>query len=144
MALEENKQVHLEIPRYFLTADRNTRLNLQGREKLNNIINNKNGTLQMNCFLSGHRTPVRGGHYGGEHGSRGEKSIGRTWQNEYFSKIRIKIIWYGGLTRMDENTQAKFDAKLKELLATARKKKNVLEYQEISDFFKDIDRKSVV
>jgi hypothetical protein len=56
MALEENKQVHLEIPRYFLTADRNTRLNLQGREKLNNIINNKNGTLQMNCFLSGHRT----------------------------------------------------------------------------------------
>ena len=39
---------------------------------------------------------------------------------------------------MDENTQAKFDAKLKELLATARKKKNVLEYQEISDFFKDM------
>ena len=39
---------------------------------------------------------------------------------------------------MDENTQAKFDAKLKELLATAKKKKNVLEYQEISDFFKDM------
>ncbi|MDE6909177.1 MAG: RNA polymerase sigma factor region1.1 domain-containing protein, partial [Lachnospiraceae bacterium] len=39
---------------------------------------------------------------------------------------------------MDENTQAKFDAKLKELLAVARKKKNVLEYQEISDYFKDM------
>ena len=35
---------------------------------------------------------------------------------------------------MDENTQAKFEAKLKELLAVAKKKKNVLEYQEISDF----------
>ena len=39
---------------------------------------------------------------------------------------------------MDENTQAKFDAKLKDLLALAKKKKNVLEYTEISDFFKDI------
>ncbi len=39
---------------------------------------------------------------------------------------------------MDENTQAKFEAKLKELLAMAKKKKNVLEYQEISDFFKDM------
>lgn len=39
---------------------------------------------------------------------------------------------------MDENTQAKFDAKLKELLAVAKKKKNVLEYQEINDFFKDM------
>lgn len=39
---------------------------------------------------------------------------------------------------MDENTQAKFDAKLKELLAAAKKKKNVLEYQEINDFFKDM------
>lgn len=39
---------------------------------------------------------------------------------------------------MDENTQAKFDAKLKELLSMAKKKKNVLEYQEISDFFKDM------
>jgi RNA polymerase primary sigma factor len=38
---------------------------------------------------------------------------------------------------MDENTQAKFLEKLKELLALAKKKKNVLEYQEISDFFKD-------
>ena len=42
------------------------------------------------------------------------------------------------MTRMDENTQAKFDAKLKELLAVAKKKKNVLEYQEINDFFKDM------
>ncbi len=40
---------------------------------------------------------------------------------------------------MDENTQAKFEAKLKELLALAKKKKNVLEYQEISDFFKDMN-----
>ena len=39
---------------------------------------------------------------------------------------------------MDENTQAKFEAKLKELLAVAKKKKNVLEYQEINDFFKDM------
>ena len=39
---------------------------------------------------------------------------------------------------MDENTQAKFDAKVKELLALAKKKKNVVEYNEVSDFFKDI------
>ena len=39
---------------------------------------------------------------------------------------------------MDENTQAKFEAKVKELLQIAKKKKNVLEYQEISDFFKDL------
>ena len=38
---------------------------------------------------------------------------------------------------MDENTQAKFAEKIKELLNMAKKKKNVLEYQEISDFFKD-------
>ena len=36
---------------------------------------------------------------------------------------------------MDENTQAKFEQKIKDLLAMAKKKKNVLEYQEISDFF---------
>ena len=35
---------------------------------------------------------------------------------------------------MEENV-AKFSEKLKELLAMAKKKKNVLEYQEISDFF---------
>ena len=39
---------------------------------------------------------------------------------------------------MDENTQAKFDEKVKELLATAKKKKNMLEYQEISEFFADM------
>lgn len=38
---------------------------------------------------------------------------------------------------MDENTQAKFAEKVKELLNMAKKKKNVLEYQEISDFFAD-------
>ncbi len=39
---------------------------------------------------------------------------------------------------MDENVQAKFEERLKELLAVAKKKKNVLEYQEISDFFHDL------
>ncbi|MCM1064421.1 MAG: RNA polymerase sigma factor RpoD [Eubacterium sp.] len=39
---------------------------------------------------------------------------------------------------MDENTQAKFDEKVKELLSLAKKKKNVLEYQEISEFFADM------
>ena len=39
---------------------------------------------------------------------------------------------------MDENTQAKFDEKVKELLAAAKKKKNVLEYQEINEFFADM------
>ncbi len=39
---------------------------------------------------------------------------------------------------MDENTQAKYEEKIKELLALAKKKKNVLEYQEVSDFFADM------
>ncbi len=39
---------------------------------------------------------------------------------------------------MEEN-MVKFSEKLKELLATAKKKKNVLEYQEISDFFSDME-----
>ena len=39
---------------------------------------------------------------------------------------------------MDENTQARFEEKIKELLAVAKKKKNVLEYQEVSDFFTDM------
>ncbi len=39
---------------------------------------------------------------------------------------------------MDEITQAKFDEKLKELLAIAKKKKNVLEYQEINTYFNDM------
>ena len=36
---------------------------------------------------------------------------------------------------MDEAAREKFQQKLKELLALAKKKKNMLEYQEISDFF---------
>ena len=39
---------------------------------------------------------------------------------------------------MEENV-TKFSDKLKELLAMAKKKKNVLEYQEISDFFSDMN-----
>ena len=39
---------------------------------------------------------------------------------------------------MDENTQLKFEEKMKELFYTAKKKKNVLEYQEIGDFFSDM------
>ena len=39
---------------------------------------------------------------------------------------------------MDETVQAKFEERLKELLAIAKKKKNVLEYQEINDFFTDL------
>ncbi len=43
-----------------------------------------------------------------------------------------------GPTSMDENTQVKFDERVKELLSMAKKKKNVLEYQEINDFFADM------
>ncbi len=39
---------------------------------------------------------------------------------------------------MDEALQAKFDEKMKNLLSLAKKKKNVLEYQEIIDFFADM------
>ena len=39
---------------------------------------------------------------------------------------------------MDENVQAKFEERVKELLNLAKKKKNVLEYQEISEFFRDL------
>ena len=39
---------------------------------------------------------------------------------------------------MDEALQAKFDEKVKNLLSLAKKKKNVLEYQEIIDFFTDM------
>ncbi|MGN0267239.1 MAG: sigma-70 family RNA polymerase sigma factor, partial [Lachnospiraceae bacterium] len=45
--------------------------------------------------------------------------------------------------QMDQKTTEKavvdFSAKLQELLALAKKKKNILEYQEISDFFKDLE-----
>lgn len=40
--------------------------------------------------------------------------------------------------KMDENTMARYQEKVKELLALAKKKKNVLEYQEIVDFFADL------
>ena len=39
---------------------------------------------------------------------------------------------------MDENV-VKFEEKLKALLVMAKKKKNILEYQEISDFFGDME-----
>ena len=39
---------------------------------------------------------------------------------------------------MDEHTRAKYEEKIKTLLAMAKKKKNVLEYQEISDHFADL------
>ena len=39
---------------------------------------------------------------------------------------------------MDENTRAKYEEKIKTLLAMAKRKKNVLEYQEISDHFADL------
>ena len=39
---------------------------------------------------------------------------------------------------MDENVQAKFEEKLKQLLSVAKKKKNVLEYHEIVEYFADM------
>ena len=39
---------------------------------------------------------------------------------------------------MEENTRANYEEKIKTLLAMAKKKKNVLEYQEISDHFADL------
>ena len=38
-----------------------------------------------------------------------------------------------------EEMKAKFQAKLKELLELGKKKRNILEYQEISDFFKELN-----
>ena len=43
-----------------------------------------------------------------------------------------------GWNNMDENV-VKFEEKLKALLVMAKKKKNILEYQEISDFFGDME-----
>ena len=43
-----------------------------------------------------------------------------------------------GWNNMEENV-VKFEEKLKELLVMAKKKKNILEYQEISDFFADME-----
>ncbi len=39
---------------------------------------------------------------------------------------------------MDENTKVKFYEKIKEILNLAKKKKNVLDYSEINDFFRDL------
>ena len=39
---------------------------------------------------------------------------------------------------MDENTQARLDEKLKEVLALAKKKKNVLDYQQVVDSFAEL------
>ena len=50
----------------------------------------------------------------------------------------METIRKDGTTKMDENTMDKFEQKVKDLLALAKKKKNVLEYQEISDFFSDM------
>jgi len=44
----------------------------------------------------------------------------------------------GWSLKMDENTVARFQEKIKELLSLAKKKKNVLEYQEVVDFFADM------
>ena len=43
-----------------------------------------------------------------------------------------------GTIEMEENTQAKFLEKFKELLVFAKKKKNVLEFHELSEFFADM------
>ena len=40
-----------------------------------------------------------------------------------------------GEAGLDEAAREKFQQKLRELLAIAKKKKNMLEYQEINDFF---------
>ena len=40
---------------------------------------------------------------------------------------------------MDENTQVKYEEKLKTITATAKKKKNVLDYQEIIDHFAELN-----
>ena len=39
---------------------------------------------------------------------------------------------------MDENTKVKFEEKIKELMNLAKKKKNVLDYSEVTDFFRDL------
>ncbi len=42
-------------------------------------------------------------------------------------------------TSMDEETREKYEQKVKELLARAKKKKNILDYNEISDFVADLN-----
>ena len=53
-------------------------------------------------------------------------------------KHRLHSPKEGWKVTMDEALQAKFDEKIKELIAVAKKNKNVLEYQEINDFFSDM------
>jgi len=53
-------------------------------------------------------------------------------------KIRENPTRKDGIITMDENMMAKFDEKIKTLLGMAKKKKNVLEYQEITEFFSDM------
>lgn len=43
------------------------------------------------------------------------------------------------LKKMEQQAHQKFQEKLKELLLMAKKKKNVLEYQEVNDFFADME-----
>ena len=40
---------------------------------------------------------------------------------------------------MDENMQAKYEERIKEFLTKCKKKKNVIEYREITDFFADLN-----
>ena len=40
---------------------------------------------------------------------------------------------------MEQSAQQKFQEKLRELLSMAKKKKNVLEYQEVNDFFEGME-----
>ena len=39
----------------------------------------------------------------------------------------------------NEESKVKFQEKMQELLEIGKKKRNILEYQEISDFFKDMN-----
>ena len=52
--------------------------------------------------------------------------------------VKSGFYYYYSIPKERNEKEEKFQAKLKELLALAKKKKNVLEYQEISDFFQDI------
>lgn len=54
------------------------------------------------------------------------------------SKAVKKVAADGKTGETVENAQEKFQEKLRELLSLAKKKKNMLEYQEISDFFSDL------
>ena len=53
--------------------------------------------------------------------------------------VKSGFYYYYSIPKERNEKEEKFQAKLKELLALAKKKKNVLEYQEISDFFQDME-----